>query len=518
MQTAYDVVFLAAQRAPDHLAIVDDRSDRKLTHKQFIAEIDRIAAGLLAAGIRPGQYVATVLPNLFEHALALMALQRLGAIPALINPRLKPEEAGELVSHGRMHAAIVQTNPAAIAAIKPRLPAGAPLIGVGGAADGVIDFAALNGEVADLPSVPRPKPDDTAFIFYTSGTTGLPKGVMLPHRATDARMLYMSMQCGVVHGRHNRFIGLMPLFHVVGFYSVFLTAIGFDGTYYVCSLFEPGAAVDAIERDGITLVYGSPTHFHGLISAPNFSAQRIASVKSLIYAGAAMPGPLLERMGATFPGRKIVNIYGTTEVMNALYFPDPVGKPHTYRPGFYANVRVGKFGGSVDDIAPIGQDGELLVDITADATFTGYLNRPDATAQKVQNGWYRTGDIAVRRADGDIDVKGRVDDMILSGAENIYPDEVEATLIQHKSVREVSVIGVADQKWGEIVVACIVADGTEPSEAELDAHCRTSRLADYKRPRAYVFMDALPKNAANKVLRRVLRDQATQALPAKAAG
>jgi acyl-CoA synthetase (AMP-forming)/AMP-acid ligase II len=196
--------------------------------------------------------------------------------------------------------------------------------------------------------------------------------------------------------------------------------------------------------------------------------------------------------------------------MNALYMPDPVGKPHTYRPGFYANVRVGRFGRSVHEEAAVGEDGELLVDAGADATFTGYLHRPDATAEKVQDGWYRTGDIAVRRADGDYDVKGRVDDMIISGGENIYPEEVEAALLTHAAVRECSVVGAADEKWGEVVVACVVADGAGVTEAALDAHVRGSRLADYKRPRVYLFMDELPKNAANKVLRRVLRERAAR--------
>ena len=407
MQTAYDLVRLAARRAPEQPALVDDRSDRMLTYAQLLSTIDRIAAGLSARGIGAGQRVATCLPNVYEHGLALLALTRLGAVPALINARLKPEDVRHLIDQGRMTAAIMPADARMATAAQAALPKGAPVMTVGGALEGTTDFAACSGDPDGLAPYVRPDPEATGFVFYTSGTTGLPKGAELPHRATEPRLLYMSTQCGMVHGTHNRVLGLMPLFHVVGFYSVFLAELGLDGTYHVCSAFDPKAAVEAIERRGITLVYGTPTHFHALLAAPNFAPETMASVETVVYAGAPMPGPLLERVGAAFDAR-IVNIYGTTEVMNALYMPDPVGRPHTYRPGFYAGVRVGRFGGSVHDEAATGEDGELLVDTTADATFTGYLHRPDATAEKMQDGWYRTGDIAVRRGDGPIPPLGAV--------------------------------------------------------------------------------------------------------------
>ena len=511
MQTVHDLVRLAASRAPRQVAIVDDRSPRRLTYAELLQAIDRLAAGLARRGIAAGDRVATCLPNLYDHALALLALDRLGAVPALINARLKPEEVGELIRQGAMRAAIVAADRAFAGAARAALPPNAPLVTAGGAVDGSTDLAACADEAYVPPTYVRPAPEATAFVFYTSGTTGLPKGVEIPQRAAEARLLYMSTQCGMVHGTHNRVLGLMPLFHVVGFYSVLLGALAFDGTYYVCSAFDPARTIDTIERARITLVYGTPTHFHAILAAPNFAREKVSSVETVVYAGAPMPGPLLDRVGEMFPGR-ITNIYGTTEVMNALYMPDPVGRPHTYRPGFYSQVRVGRFGGSVHDEAAVGEDGELLVDASADATFTRYLNRPDATSAKLQSGWYRTGDIAVRREDGDLDLKGRVDDMIISGGENIYPEEVEAALLQHEGVRECSVVGAADQKWGEVVVACVVAKATSLAEAELDRLLRASRLADYKRPRVYLFMDELPKNATNKVLRRVLREKAARAV------
>ncbi|MGE0875049.1 MAG: AMP-binding protein [Burkholderiales bacterium] len=512
MQAIHDLVRLAAARNPGHLAIVDDRSDRRLSYRQLIEEIEAYAAGFLAAGMQPGTIVATVMPNLYEHALAILALHRLGATPALINPRLKPEDVAGLIEQGGMRGAVMTADAAAVRAVAQALPSGAPIVTVGTGAEGTRSFDSCRGDPGAIARWQTPDPEGVALVLYTSGTTGLPKGVMVPHRATDPRVLYLSMQCGITHGTHNRVIGLMPIFHAVGFYSGLMGGLAFDGTYYLCSTFDPARAVDAIERDGITLLFGSPTHLHGIVSAPNFAPAKMKSVQTVIYAGAAMPGATLDRLGAAFSHCRIINIYGTTEIMNGLYMPDPVGRPHVYRPGYYSNVRVARIGGTVDDVAAVGEEGELLVATDADATFLGYLNRPEATAEKVQGGWYRTGDLAAPRADGDLDVRGRVDDMIISGAENVHPYEVEAVLSRHPGVAEVVVLGVADDRWGEIVVACVKPGTPRPDEAELDAYCKTSTLANYKRPRAYVFFDDIPRNAANKVLRRVMRETAQAAL------
>ena len=183
MQSAYEFIRLAALRVPDHPAIVDDRSDRTLTHAQLVEEVERIAAGLVNRGIVAGDLVATCLPNLYEHGLALLALTRLGAIPALINARLKPEDVHRLIEEGGMASAIVSADVGIVAAVRGALPEGAPLITVGGEIDGTIDFAQCVGDPGSLAGYARPDPEATGFVFYTSGTTGLPKGVHLPHRA-----------------------------------------------------------------------------------------------------------------------------------------------------------------------------------------------------------------------------------------------------------------------------------------------------------------------------------------------
>jgi acyl-CoA synthetase (AMP-forming)/AMP-acid ligase II len=201
--------------------------------------------------------------------------------------------------------------------------------------------------------------------------------------------------------------------------------------------------------------------------------------------------------------------------MCSLYNPDPMGRHTRLRPGFYSRTRIIALGGSPDDRVAPGEEGELIVDATIDAIFTEYLNRPDATAEKLKDGWYYTGDICLLHEDGDVDLIGRADDMIRSGGEHIHPSEVEPVLAAHAGVTEAAVIGITDAKWGEMVVACILAGKDRPDGLELDAHMQTSGLAGFKRPKAYVMFDHLPRNAAGKVLRRTLRDLAEAARDGK---
>ena len=508
MQTVWDHVRLAAARTPDRTAMVDDRGPRMASFSELVEEAEAMAAGLAATGLSPGDRAAVMLPNIWEHAIVILALHRVGAVPCLINPRLKPDEARALMQAGEARLAICMADEAVAAAAGGAVGDGRVLC-VGGMVPGVADLASRRGNPADLAPWLPPDPEALSLVLYTSGTTGLPKGVMLPHRVTDARILYVPTQCGLRHGHHNRAIGLMPLFHAVGLYSAFLCTLTMNGTYYVHSAFDPAAAVNRIESDRITFLYGAPAHFHALLAAPGFSEEKMRSVETLVYAGAVMPGPLLDRVRAAFPRAHMTNIYGTTEVMNALYMPDPAGRPTKYRPGFYSDVRVGRIGSGTGDLCDVGEEGEVLVDAAADATFSGYLGQPDATAEKLVDGWYRTGDIAVWLGDGDLELRGRVDDMIVSGGENIHPEEIETVLRQCGGVRDVAVIGIPDERLTERVVACVVADGT--NREVLDAWCLASPLADYKRPRGYVFLDELPRNAANKVLRRELRAMAEAA-------
>ena len=507
MLSAYDLVWMAAERAPDHAALVDDRSERRLTYRELIAEIDEVAAGLAARGIGQGMRVATVLPSTFDHCVALLALARLAAVPALINFRLGPDDVARLIADGGMASAIIGPDEALAKAVASALPDGAALFAAGGAVAGADDWAACRAAPDTLAPPPSPRREDEAFIFYTSGTTGLPKGVVLAQRATEHRVLWLSTQAGLRHGSHNRVLGFMPLSHAIGFFGMFLVTLAFDGTYHVMSAFDPAVAVETIEREGITFLFAIPTLYHAMTRAPGYTPDKMRSLELVLYGGAQIEPALIAHMDETWQA-VIRHIYGTTETMCSLHNPDPVAAPAKLRPGFYSRTRVVEIGGAPDDLIAPGGEGELIADAEIDTVFSGYLNRPDATAEKVRDGWYYTGDIVRLEDDGDVTLMGRVDDMIRSGGENIHPEEVEAVLDAHEGVAECSVVGISDPRWGQIVVACVVAAGVAPEVAELDAHCRGSALTSFKRPRGYVFVDSLPKNAAGKVLRRLLRDAA----------
>jgi acyl-CoA synthetase (AMP-forming)/AMP-acid ligase II len=515
VHTAYDLVKLASRRAPDRLALVDDLTPRSFTYSRLIAEMDAIAAGLAARGVGAGMRIATVLNNCLEHALALLALQRLGAVPALLNFRLPPADIARLIRHGGLAGAVVHAVPELAAAVQAALPKNATLLTVGGAVPGSEAFAACRGDAAALPPVPKPAPADPGFIFYTSGTTGLPKGAIVPHRAAEHRLLWIATQAGLRHGGHNRTLAFMPISHCIGFYGILLATLALDGTVYLQTQFNPADAVKRIEADKITYLFAVPTLLHAMTQAPNYRPEAMKSLELVLFGGGVMPPELFDHMQARWPAT-LRHIYGTTETMCSGYNPQPT--PETLAllgPGYYTVTRVVKLGGGADDVVAEGDEGELIADAAVDTVFSGYLNRPDATAEKLRGDWYFTGDVVRRERGGMWTLMGRVDDMIRSGGENIHPEEIEEALNTHPALAESSAIGLPDPRWGQIAVACVVkkasASGPVALAASLDAHCRASTLAAFKRPRAYFFVDSLPRNAAAKVLRRLLRDQAIKA-------
>lgn len=507
MQTLYDLVWMQADRSPDAVALMDDRTERTLTYAQLMAEIDRIAAGFAARGIGPGDRVATCLPNLWEHCLAILALQRLAAVPALINARLKPGDVAKLVENGAMAGAVILPHAELAGAVRAALPGDGPLFTVG-AVDGVEEFAACVGDPASLPPIPTPDREDPCIIFYTSGTTGLPKGVVLAHGTSEHRIIWLATQAGLRHGPHNRALGFMPLAHCIGFYGVFLVTLAFGGVYQVMSAFDPAAANDLIEERKLTYAFAAPTLFYAMTKAPNYAPGRMRSMELALYGGAIIDPSLVDHIDREWENCAIRHIYGTTETMCSAYNPDPVGDSAALRPGYYTRLRYIRMGGAPDDTIGPGEEGELIVDANVDTIFTEYLNRPDATAERIRDGWYYTGDVITVDERGCFTLQGRVDDMIRSGGESIHPEEVERMLRSHPDVEDCAVIGLSDPHWGQAVVGCVVA-GPALDVPSLEAHAKASELAGFKRPRAYFFTPEIPRNPGNgNILRRLLRDAA----------
>ena len=514
MHTGYELVWLAAERTPDNLAIVDDQSKRRLTYRQMIFEIEAVAAGLSEAGVGPGTRVAVVLPSNFECCILVLALMRLNAVPAMLNYRLKSEELTSLCVESEVEAAVILPDEGLIKFLLSELPVGVPIWSIQDSVIGAKPFSECRAEIRKLKSYEKPDEQDIAFLFFTSGTTGLPKAVVLNHRTTEHRLLWLSTQAGLRHGIHNRSLGCMPISHAIGFYGVFLVSLAFNGTYFVVSEFDPNKIIKIIEREQLTFVFCVPTMFQAMIDCSNYHPTKFSSLQLILYGGLSIDPVLLKRIDDEWGG-VVRHIYGTTETMCSLYNPDPVGQHATLRPGYYSRVRLIKVGGeSPNDLVEVGGEGELIVDANIDTIFSEYFRRPKATAEKLQNGWYHTGDIFQKEVNGDYTLVGRVDDMIRSGGESIHPEEVEKTIAQHSAVLDVSVIGIVDPKWGQMVTACVICRFSKKLSDlvfEFDDFLKASSLAPFKRPKAYLFLDELPRNAANKVSRHALRDKASKA-------
>ena len=342
------------------------------------------------------------------------------------------------------------------------------------------------------PARSRPPTSDESLMLYTSGTTGRPKGVPRSHRADRAGGLSQVVHQGYRYG--DRTLGCMPLYHTMGMHS--LIAMHLIGGCYVCQPdWDAEAALALIEQERITSLYLAPTLYHDLVSHPRFGDYDVSSVETLAYAGAAMTSALVERCVEAFSPRLFVNHYGSTEIYTYSIHRDQRAKPGCAgRPALNARLR-------------LGENGEILCHMSSDEAFTGYWNRPDADEQAIRDGWYHTGDVGRLDEDGDLWLDGRLDDMIVSGGENVHPLEVEDVLARHPGVREVAVVGAPDDRLGHRVVAASSSRARSP-RSELDEHCLASdTLARFKRPREYRFVAELPKSPSGKILRRMLREE-----------
>jgi 2-furoate---CoA ligase len=308
------------------------------------------------------------------------------------------------------------------------------------------------------------------------------------HRADRAAGWSQALQHGYLW--RDRTLGVMPLYHTMGIHSLLAMHL-VGGCFVPQPRWDAAEALALIEGQWITSLYLAPTLFHDLVNHPDLDRRDISSVRALGYAGAAMTSTLVKRCAEVFAPEVFVNHYGSTEIYTFTIGREQLRKPGCAgRPAMNARLRL--------------SDGEICVHMSSDEAFGGYWNRPDADEKAIRDGWYRTGDTGHLDEEGDLWLDGRVDDMIISGGENVHPLEVEDVLARHPSVREVAVIGAPDDRWGQRVVAVVVGDSTAD---ELDAHCLDSSLARFKRPREYRFVAELPKSASGKILRRVLRDE-----------
>jgi 2-furoate---CoA ligase len=486
----------SVERNPGAIALVDGAT--RWSYAQWARRIGGVARGLEAAGLVRGDHLLSVLQNRQEAATLHWACQFLGIVLTPLNWRAKGDEI-DYCLHDCGARALVYEPVVEAAMAASELARGVTRIGVG-------DPQGATLRMEDWPDADAPSPhataEDLSLMLYTSGTTGKPKGVPRRHRAERAAALAHVAQNRYGYGECT--LGVMPLYHTMGVRSLLALAL-IDGRFVCMPKFDAAAALRAIATERVTHLYLVPTLYHDLLSHRDFAATDVSSVRRLGFAGAPMHDGLLLRLDEAFRPELFVNHYGSSEIYTFSINQRAVEKPGSAgRAGINTRLRVVKLDAATpDDFAAPLEEGQVIADLAGDESFEGYHRRPDANAKSLRDGWYFTGDTGYLDAEGELFVTGRVDDMIISGGENISPVDIESVLSLHPAVDEVAVAGLKDERWGQRVVAFVKRRG-EVSTELLDAHCRSSDLVNFKRPREYVFVREIPKSPVGKVLRRKL--------------
>jgi long-chain acyl-CoA synthetase len=483
-------------------------SDVLLTHGALARRAAAIAGALRSRhGLAPGDRAALVMSNVPEYVELLLAGWHAGLTMMPANARLHQRELAYILSHTGARLCFVTPDLAeTVAPLADELPSLERVVEVGSR-----DHLALRkGEPIALAEV---SPDDVAWLFYTSGTTGRPKGAMLTHRNLLAMTLaYLADVDAIAPG--DAILHAAPMSHGSGLYILPHAARG------ACQVLPPGGGFDPGEvlallqaprgNGGVTL-FAAPTMVRRLTEHPDAGRFAHPGLKTIVYGGGPMYQADLERAHAAF-GYRLAQIYGQGEspmCITALDKAMHADTGHPRHPERLASVGTAQAVVEVvvadadDRPLPPGAIGEVLV--RGDSVMRGYWRDPEATAATLRGGWLHTGDVGVLDADGFLTLHDRSKDLIISGGSNIYPREVEEVLLQHPAVAEVAVVGRPDPQWGEAVVAFVVAAPGQRCDATLlDAHCLAA-IARFKRPKEYRFIDALPKNNYGKVLKIELR-------------
>ena len=520
----HQFTYLAGVRRNSHrfanrLAIEDPASGRVWTYAELWEDSGRLAAGLSGAGVGPGDVVSFQLLNGPDFALLWIAAQRLGAIASPINYRLSPGETAYILDHSRPRAFVYDAAVAGVARDALTRAAHRPaVVAMTGPDGGARPF----DELLAAPGTPVPEPPADTTIYdettrlYTSGTTGMPKGVSL-----NSLVEVLSAHDVIMHfplSAEDRTLNMTPWFHRGGLYSGGPNPVLYAGACAVAlRQFDAATVLDWVERHALTFLIGAPTNL-ALLSAEQSARPRdLSTLRGIVTMGSPLEREACLRYQKVLTPR-IFNGYGTTEAFwNTFLRPTDLPE-HAGSAGRACtddDVRVVRIyddrPAAPDDLA--AQDGVEVGEVIVRSVKSGYayVDQPDEQAARFRDGWLYIGDLATWDAEEYVTIVGRKDDMIISGGENVYPVQVEAVLNEHPGVADSLVVGLPDERWGEVVVAYVVrADGAVDA-AVCDAHCRAHpMLAGYKRPRAYRFVDALPLTATGKKIHFRAREQARQ--------
>lgn len=505
---------------PDKEAVVQG-SEVRLSYRQWGERVASLARGLDRRGIGRGDAIAAIAPNVFQYLEIYYAAAALGAVLAPVNTRLSPGEVATILDHSGakllcLHRDFSELASGALERTATRALTRAiwlegPSRDLAVASEGYDEV--LAGEPGELPRRPPLPAETLAQLYYTSGTTGAPKGVMLTHGNVATHALAAIAELGLSDA--DTWLHAAPLFHLADAWATF--AVTWAGGRHVClPYFEAGQALRSLEGQGITISNLIPTMLNLMVNHPEASERDLSSLRAVLSGGAPIAPETVRRIVERF-GCDYVQTYGMTETSPYLTLSrlkhDQRDLPRerrlelksrTGRPFLAVELRVVRPDGT--EVARDDQEvGEIVV--RGPTVTPGYWKDPEATAAAFDDrGWFHTGDLAVIDAGGSVNIVDRKKDVIISGGENIYSTEVEFVLFEHPAVLEAAVIGVPDPLWGEAVRAVVVLrPGQRATERDLIDFVK-ARLARFKAPKAVDFVEALPKTGSGKVSKKALRE------------
>ncbi|QLK26132.1 fatty acid--CoA ligase [Natrinema zhouii] len=512
--TIGDTLEQTVDRHPERDAIIYPRKDQHWTYAAFNERVNRLANALLEAGIEKGDRVATVLYNGSEMALTVYACAKIGAVFTPLNFRLPAGEIEYIVTDADAEMVLFESETReAVEGARPNLGSVSEYVFIDDDRADVPTYASGFYDMLESGSVDRPDvrvdEDDVYAFIYTSGTTGRPKGVVHEHRNMVEHDLLCITEMNIT--RDDVGLSMMPLYHCAELHCNLFARVHRGAANVIHHEFEPEAVLEAIEEYDVTVLFAAPTAWNALAMTAAESDVDVSSLRLGLYGAAPMPEQVLENCMEHLC-EEYVQAYGMTELGPAAAFQSPADQlPKQGSAGLAAlnhELRVVEPDAAPDRAVDEGEIGEIL--LAGPCTMREYWNRPEATERSLREAdgstWYYTGDLGYRDDDGYLYVVDRKDDMIVSGGENVYPAEVEDALFGHDAVEEAAVVGEPDEEWGETVVAYVVADD-DSTAADLDSFVLESdRLADFKRPRTYYFVDELPKNPSGKIQKFKLRE------------
>ena len=508
-------VGIPAQMFPDQEILVF--GERRLTYGELWDNVRRLGNALRALGVRRGDKVGALQTNSDQYITAYYATAAIGAVFVPLNYRAKPPELEYMIETAGIAVLLVGGRYLPVVGdLRPRLQSVQRFVSLDTPHPEMTPLDALIAEASEDFDEEPIDDDDVSILMYTSGTTSLPKGVML--RFTDFTA-YVVGNTDMADGTPRGTALLSaPLYHIAGATNI-MTSLWTGRRLVVLPQFEATAWLEAVEREGVTHAFVVPTMMKQIIDHPQFARFDLSSLQNLSYGGAAMPFPVIRRAIELFPPTTgFVNAFGQTETTSTLTVLGPDdhrlnGTPEEVERNLKRLVSIGrplpdvevKVVDDAGDELPAGEVGELWV--FTPRTMKGYAGQDGGVTNPALEGWLPTRDMGWIDEDGYIFLAGRKDDMIIRGGENISPAEVEAVLYSHSGVEEAAVIGLPDEEWGQRVVAVVVRrPGVDLGEEELVEFCR-QRLASFKKPERVIFVDALPKNQMGKVLKKDLRAQ-----------